>query len=99
MADMNQRSDLPRGPQGLFRPVLTAVTLALVVAAFLFLADQLSAATKIAKPKDPRAQKLIDGLKDWNGIADADSPGTSIDRIPTTTARHRGRVNDSQSGW
>ncbi|HKV61560.1 MAG TPA: penicillin acylase family protein [Candidatus Acidoferrum sp.] len=43
-----------------------------------FLADQLSAAAKIAKPKDPRAQKLIDGLKDWNGIADADSPEVSF---------------------
>lgn len=42
MGHMNQRSNLPRGPRGLFRPVLTAVTLALVVAASLFLADQLS---------------------------------------------------------
>src|SRR5215469_17863686 len=40
MAHMNQRNNLTRG---LFRPVLSAVTLALVVAAFLFLADQLSA--------------------------------------------------------
>jgi penicillin amidase len=39
-----------------------------------FLADQLSAAAKTVKPKDPRAQKLIEGLKDWNGIADANSP-------------------------
>jgi len=39
-----------------------------------FLADQLLAAVKNAKPKDARAQKLIDGLKDWNGIAEADSP-------------------------
>ena len=38
-----------------------------------FLADQLSAAAKTVKPKDPRAQKLIEGLKDWNGIADANS--------------------------
>jgi len=44
----------------------------------LFLADQLSAAVKTAKPKDPRAQKLIEGLKDWNGIADADSPEVSF---------------------
>ena len=43
-----------------------------------FLADQLSAAVKTAKPKDPRAQKLIEGLKDWNGIADADSPEVSF---------------------
>ena len=43
-----------------------------------FLADQLAAAAKIAKPKDPRAQKLIDGLRDWNGIADADSPEVSF---------------------
>lgn len=40
----------------------------------VFLADQLAAGAKTAKPKDSRAQKLIDGLKDWNGIADANSP-------------------------
>jgi penicillin amidase len=43
-----------------------------------FLADQLLAASKTVRPKDPRAQKLIDGLKDWNGIADADSPEVSF---------------------
>ena len=43
-----------------------------------FLADQLSAAVKTAKPKDERAQKLIEGLKDWNGIANADSPEVSF---------------------
>jgi penicillin amidase len=43
-----------------------------------FLADQLSAAVKTVKPKDPRTQKLIEGLKDWNGIADADSPEVSF---------------------
>ncbi len=43
-----------------------------------FLADQLSAAAKTVKPKDERAQKLIEGLKDWNGIADADSPEVSF---------------------
>lgn len=40
---MNQRKDLPHGRQDLFRPGLTAVTLALFVAACLFVADQLSA--------------------------------------------------------
>jgi penicillin G amidase len=44
----------------------------------VFLADQLLAAAKTAKPKDPRAQQLIDGLKDWNGIADANSPEGSF---------------------
>ena len=43
-----------------------------------FLADQLLASVKTAKPKDLRAQKLIEGLKDWNGIADADSPEVSF---------------------
>jgi penicillin G amidase len=43
-----------------------------------FLADQLSAAAKIVRPKGSRAQKLIEGLKDWNGIADADSPQVSF---------------------
>jgi penicillin G amidase len=43
-----------------------------------FLADQLSAAAKTTQPKDARTKKLIDGLKDWNGIADADSPEVSF---------------------
>jgi len=43
-----------------------------------FLADQLSAAVKTSQPKDPRTKTLIDGLKDWNGIADADSPEVSF---------------------
>jgi penicillin G amidase len=44
----------------------------------LFLAEQLSSAIKIVQPKDARAQKLIGGVKDWNGIADADSPLVSF---------------------
>ena len=44
----------------------------------LFLADQLVAAAKSATPNDPRTKQLIDGLKDWNGIADADSPEISF---------------------
>jgi penicillin amidase len=43
-----------------------------------FLADQLTAAGKIAQPKDARAKKLIDELKDWNGIAEVDSPIVSF---------------------
>jgi penicillin amidase len=39
----------------------------------VFLADQLSTAVKSTKPKDTRSQKLIEGLKDWSGIADANS--------------------------
>ncbi|HXM98501.1 MAG TPA: penicillin acylase family protein [Candidatus Dormibacteraeota bacterium] len=39
----------------------------------VFLAGQLLNAAKVAKSHDPRAQKLIADLKDWNGIADADS--------------------------
>jgi penicillin amidase len=44
----------------------------------VFLAEQLAAAAKSVKPKDPRAQKLIEGLKDWNGIADANSTEVSF---------------------
>jgi penicillin amidase len=44
----------------------------------VFLADQLSAAEKTSQSKDERAKKLIEGLKDWNGIADADSPEVSF---------------------
>jgi len=40
----------------------------------LFLGEQLSAAAKTAQPKDDRAKQLIATLKDWNGIADANSP-------------------------
>jgi penicillin G amidase len=43
-----------------------------------FLADQLTAAAKSSQPKDDRAKKLINGLKDWNGIAEADSPEVSF---------------------
>jgi penicillin G amidase len=43
-----------------------------------FLADQLSAAAKTTLPKDDRTKKLIEGLKDWNGIANADSPEVSF---------------------
>jgi penicillin amidase len=44
----------------------------------VFLAEQLLAASKTVKAKDPRAQRLIEGLKDWNGIADANSPEISF---------------------
>ena len=44
----------------------------------VFLAEQLLAASKTVKPKDPRARRLIDGLKDWNGIADANSAKVSF---------------------
>jgi penicillin amidase len=43
-----------------------------------FLADQLSAASKTAQSNDGRTKKLIEGLRDWNGIADADSPEVSF---------------------
>ena len=44
----------------------------------VFLADQLVAAAKVVTPKDDRTKKLIEGLKDWNGIADADSSEVSF---------------------
>jgi penicillin amidase len=44
----------------------------------VFVADQLIAAARTVKPKDVRAQKLIEGLKDWNGIAEANSPEVSF---------------------
>src|ERR1700757_4674229 len=43
-----------------------------------FLADQLSASARASQPKDDRTKKLIDGLRDWNGIADADSSEVSF---------------------
>ncbi len=39
----------------------------------VFIGEQLVAAARIAPPKDPRAQKLIQQAKDWNGIADSNS--------------------------
>lgn len=44
----------------------------------LFIADQLVAAAKKVQPKEPRARKLIADARDWNGIADADSPVVSF---------------------
>jgi penicillin G amidase len=44
----------------------------------LFLAEQLVAAAKVAPPKDPRAQKLIQEAKNWNGMADANSSVVSF---------------------
>ena len=43
-----------------------------------FIGEQLVAAAKIAPPKDPRAQKLVQQAKDWNGIADANSSVVSF---------------------
>ena len=39
----------------------------------VFLAEQLLSAFRSAQPKDERAGRLIQQLKDWNGIADAGS--------------------------
>jgi penicillin amidase len=44
----------------------------------LFLAEQLVAAAKVAPPKDERALRLIREAKDWNGMADANSPVVSF---------------------
>jgi penicillin amidase len=44
----------------------------------VFLGEQLLAAYKKVQPNDARAKKLIEGLKDWNGIADANSPEVSF---------------------
>ena len=55
----------------------------------VFLAEQLTAADKIAKPKDARTQKLIERLKDWNGIADASSVETPfLQALRLTTLRN-----------
>src|SRR5262249_45029133 len=43
-----------------------------------FLAEQMSAASKKVQPKDTRARQLVEALKDWNGIADADSDVVSF---------------------
>jgi len=39
----------------------------------VFIAEQLVAAANAAPPKDPRAKKLVEEAKQWNGIADANS--------------------------
>jgi penicillin G amidase len=44
----------------------------------LFMAEQLVAAARTAPPKDERARKLIQEAKDWNGMADANSPVVSF---------------------
>lgn len=45
---------------------------------YLFLAEQLVSAAKIAAPKDPRARQLVAQAHDWNGMADSDSPVVSF---------------------
>jgi penicillin G amidase len=40
----------------------------------VFIAEQLVAAAKVTQPKDERSKKLIQQAKDWNGMADANSP-------------------------
>jgi len=40
----------------------------------LFMAEQLAAAAKAFPSKDERARKLVQQAKDWNGMADANSP-------------------------
>jgi penicillin amidase len=44
----------------------------------MFLAGQLTTAEKSVQPKDARAQHLIEGLKDWNGMATANSTEVSF---------------------
>jgi penicillin amidase len=44
----------------------------------VFLAEQLAPAVKIKPARDARTQRLIELAKDWNGIADADSPVVSF---------------------
>jgi len=77
MAHMNQRNDLPRG---LFRPVLTAVTLALVVAVFMFFADQLSTHY---------------GFELWEQALDTIFASTTVGLLIYLYERNRGRyLND-----
>jgi penicillin amidase len=44
----------------------------------VFLAEQLIAAARTVPPKDERARRLIRQAKDWNGMADANSPVVSF---------------------
>ncbi|HKV24007.1 MAG TPA: penicillin acylase family protein [Candidatus Acidoferrum sp.] len=44
----------------------------------MFLAEQMVASSKSAQPRDARARELIEQLKNWNGIAEADSPVVSF---------------------
>jgi penicillin G amidase len=44
----------------------------------LFISEQLAAAQKSAPAKDERARKLIQGAKDWNGMAEANQPVVSF---------------------
>ncbi len=44
----------------------------------LFVAEQLAAAAKVDPPKDPRARKLIEEARNWNGMADANSAVVSF---------------------
>jgi penicillin G amidase len=44
----------------------------------VFMAEQLAAAAKVAPPQDERARRLIAEAKNWNGMADANSPVVSF---------------------
>jgi penicillin amidase len=44
----------------------------------MFMAGQLAAAARTAPPKDPRAKKLLEEAKNWNGMADANSSVVSF---------------------
>jgi len=54
----------------------------------VFIAQQLVAASKVAQPKDERTRKLIAQAKDWNGMADANSPVVSFLDVTMRRALH-----------
>jgi penicillin amidase len=70
--------DLLQGKQGLSPTDMLKVETDTYSYPHAFLADQLCAAARTAQPKDERARKILSGLKDWNGIADANSAEVSF---------------------
>jgi penicillin G amidase len=62
----------------------------------VFLAGQLAAAAKVTPPKDPRAQKLIEEAKNWNGMAEANSSVVSF--LDVTLDRTRDLILEPRLG-
>ena len=80
--------DLLHGKQGLRPEDMLRVQADTYSYPHVFIAEQLAAASNTATPKDERTKKLIQQAKDWNGMADANSPVVSFLDVTMYRALH-----------
>jgi len=80
--------DLLHGKQGLRPEDMLRVQADTYSYPHVFIAEQLVAASNTAPPKDERTKKLIQQAKDWNGMADANSPVVSFLDVTMYRALH-----------